>query len=166
MKRLITDDPEQVGNYVADKLGTTAKSFGVYTAIGVADDSGLIGGTVFNRYNGVNVWPHWAGEQGVDWMSKYFLACCFHYMFVKLGCVRITGAVDASNIHAMDVDLRLGFKPEAVLKGAAADGGDINLLVMWKSDAAKWLALGGRYGLQQNSPASTPRYCRPVILNG
>ena len=146
MNRLITNDRQRVGAWVAEHIGCSESSLGDYTAIGVADESGLIGGVVFNRYNGVSVCPHWAGKNGTNWMSKYFLACCFNYMFVKLGCKRITGIVDASNTRAMDVDLRLGFKLEAVMRGAAADGGDINLLVMWKEDATKWLALGEKYG--------------------
>jgi RimJ/RimL family protein N-acetyltransferase len=52
----------------------------------------------------------------------------------QLGVNRVSGYVNASNAAARRLDEHLGFKPEAVLTGAATDGGDVILYVMWRKD--------------------------------
>jgi hypothetical protein len=42
--------------------------------------------------------------------------------------------VDASNLEARRFNEHLGFREEARLTGAAADGGDVVLYVLWKRD--------------------------------
>ena len=47
---------------------------------------------------------------------------------------RISGYVNESNEVARRFDEHLGFHEEARLKGAAPDGGDVLLYVMWRDD--------------------------------
>ena len=102
--------------------------------LGLERDGELVAGVVYEGYNGVNVWMHVAAAPGRQWMNKEYLRYCFYYPFVEMGCQRVSGSVDASNEDARRFDEHLGFKQEAVLQGAAADGGDVILYVMRRED--------------------------------
>ena len=100
--------------------------------IGLERDGELVAGVLYEGFNGRNVWMHVGAEPGKRWMTKAFLHATFTYPFVQLGCQRVGGYVDASNEQARRFDEHLGFKQEAVLRGAASDGGDVILYVMRK----------------------------------
>ena len=100
-------------------------------ALGLERNGELVAGVLYEGYNGVNVWMHVRAEPH-RWFNYEFLRYCFTYPFEELGCARVSGFVEASNERARRFDERLGFEPEAVLKGAARDGGDVILYVMWR----------------------------------
>lgn len=102
--------------------------------LGLERDGALIAGVLYEDFNGHNVWMHVAAEPGSHWMTKLFLKSCFHYPFVTLGCSRVSGYVEAKNSAARRFDEHLGFRQEAVLKGAASDGGDVILYAMRRSE--------------------------------
>lgn len=102
--------------------------------VGLEKDGELIAGVIYEGYNQHNVWMHVAAEPGGRWLNKEYLRYCFHYPFVELGCKRVSGYVEASNSDARRFDEHLGFKQEAVLQGAASNGGDVILYVMWRED--------------------------------
>jgi RimJ/RimL family protein N-acetyltransferase len=104
------------------------------TAIGLRRNGELVAGVVYEGFNGQNVWMHVAAEPGARWLVRDYLRACFAYPFEVCGCERVSGYVDDSNDAAKRFDEHLGFKPEARLKGAAKDGGDVILYVMWKKD--------------------------------
>lgn len=97
------------------------------TALGLERDGELIAGVIYEGFNGHNVWMHCAIPGR---LTREFLNACFRYPFVQLGCKRVSGYVEASNIKARIFDEHLGFKPEARLRGAASDGGDVILYAM------------------------------------
>lgn len=101
--------------------------------LGLERDGELIAGVLYEGYNGVNVWMHVATTPGKKWTME-FLRYCFYYPFVELGCKRVSGYVEDSNEAAKRFDEHLGFTREAVLRGAAADGGDVILYVMRRED--------------------------------
>ena len=103
-------------------------------AIGLKKDGKLVAGCIFEGYSGPNVWVHLAAVPGKRWMTKQYLRACFEYAFVTLGVKRLSGYVNASNHEAIRLDEHFGYKREAVLKGAAPDGGDVILYVMWRED--------------------------------
>lgn len=103
-------------------------------ALGLERDGKLIAGVLYEGFSGPNLWMHVAAEPGSNWLTRGFLRAVFTYPFVQLGCRRVSGAVDASNTAARRFDEHLGFREEARLRGAAADGGDVILYVMWKED--------------------------------
>lgn len=132
----------EIGNFVAERVGmTTLDSFGDFKALGWWDGEKLVSGAIYCDFNGRNVWVHLATDTP---LTREFLFAGFDYPFRVMGVDRLTGWVEASNEKAMNLDLRLGYEHEATLKGAARDGGDVNLLVMWK-DKCRWLRLGERY---------------------
>lgn len=102
--------------------------------IGLKKDGDMIAGVLFDDYNGNNVWMHVAAEPGARWMNREYLFTCFGYPFNQLQCKRITGWVEASNEKARRFDEHLGFSQEAVLEGAARDGGDVLIYKMMRDD--------------------------------
>lgn len=101
--------------------------------LGLERDGELVAGVVYEGYNGVNVWMHVAIAPGTL-LTRDYIRYCFQYPFDELGCKRVSGYVEASNTAARRFDEHIGFKQEAVLKGAATDGGDVILYVMRRED--------------------------------
>jgi RimJ/RimL family protein N-acetyltransferase len=107
-------------------------------AVGMERGGQVVAGTVYEGFNGNNVWMHLAAEPGARWMTRGFLRYCFHYPFNEVGVSRVSGYVDASNDKAIKLNEHLGFKREALLKGAAPDGDDVIIYVMNKTDC-RWI---------------------------
>lgn len=133
MKRILYDQSDRVAKYVADKLGMP-DGFARYQAIGLEEDGRLIAGAVYTDYTKHNIFVHLAAEPGCRWMTRKFLGVGFRFPFLQLGVDRITGWVEDTNTAAKRLDEHLGYKEEGRLKGAARDGSDVILYVMWKKD--------------------------------
>ena len=103
-------------------------------AIGLRRDGALVAATVYEGFNGRNMWMHVAAEPGARWLVRGYLLACFAYPFNVCGVDRVSGYVNDSNEAAKRFDEHLGFMPEARLRGAAADGGDVILYVMWREN--------------------------------
>lgn len=125
-------DPARVFAFVSERVAL--QPVGGMRAIGLERGGKLVAGVVYEGYTGHNIWMHVAAEPGSRWLTRDFLRAAFTYPFVQLGVDRVSGYVDASNAAARRFDEHLGFREEAVLKGAARDGGDVILYVMWKKD--------------------------------
>jgi len=129
---LINDD-ERIYRFMLDRGVTLIRSAG-QQGIGVERHGELVGAVLYDEYNGQNIWMHVAGTDGVRWATKDFVRAVFRYPFEQLQCKRITGWVEASNEKARKLDENLGFKQEAILSGAARDGGDVIIYCMKKED--------------------------------
>lgn len=132
MTTRIISDPARVYDFVSRlmPLNVVAGMKG----LGLERDGELVAGVIYEGYNGQNVWMHVAAVPGRRWLNKEYLRYCFEYPFVELGCRRVSGYVEARNLDARRFDEHLGFQQEAVLRGAASDGGDVILYVMWRED--------------------------------
>lgn len=102
--------------------------------IGLERHGELVAGVLYEGFNGHHIWMHVAALAGRRWMTRQYLYACFAYPFVQCGVRRVRGSVNASNVEAQRFDEHLGFTREAVLKGAASDGGDVIIYVMEKKD--------------------------------
>lgn len=132
MKRIIWDQPERVMRWVAAR--TDEDAYQLYTAIGLEHDGELVAGVVFANRAGANILMHVASNGSRHWMTPAYLAACFRYPFVQLGCNRITGLVRADNVDAQAFDEHLGFKREGQLRAACTDGMDLIVYGMLKSE--------------------------------
>lgn len=132
MTPTIITDTSLVFDYVASRMPLNMVEG--MTGLGLSQEGKLVAGVIYEGYNGKNVWMHVAAEPGARWMTKAYLKTCFAYPFVILGVNRVSGYVNASNLDARRFDEHLGFKQEAVLSGAAYDGGDVIIYAMWKKD--------------------------------
>jgi RimJ/RimL family protein N-acetyltransferase len=124
----IISNPARVFGFVQQYVPIYAT--GGMQGIGLEKDGELVAGVLYEGFNGVNTWMHVGATPGKRWMTKDFLRAAFRYPFVQLGCQRVSGYVEAHNMAARKFDEHLGFEQEAVLKGAASDGGDVILYVM------------------------------------
>lgn len=103
-------------------------------AIGLRRDDKLVAAAIYEGFNGQNIWVHLAGAPGKRWMTREFLRAGFAYPFLVCGVQRLSGYVNASNTDARRLNEHLGYREEARLTGAASDGGDVILYVMWRKD--------------------------------
>lgn len=103
-------------------------------AIGLRRDNELAAAAVYEGYNGQNMWVHLAGLPGRRWMTREFLRAGFAYPFLVCGVQRLSGYVNASNAEARRLNEHFGYRVETVLRGAAHDGGDVLIYVMWRKD--------------------------------
>jgi hypothetical protein len=94
--------------------------------------NGLMGGVLCSNYTGRggSVSMHVAGMQP-HWVSHDLLWVSFDYPFNQLGVKKIFGQVPVSNKQAIDFDLKLGFRPELVIKDVYPDC-DMLLLSMYR----------------------------------
>jgi hypothetical protein len=127
MTTQIVSDPARVWAYCSQYIPIPVVSG--MKGLGLERDGEMIAGVIYEGFNGTNVWMHVATTPGKKWTMEY-LRYCFYYPFEELGCKRVSGYVEASNEAARRFDEHLGFQQEAVLKGAATDGGDVILYVM------------------------------------
>lgn len=133
MSSTIISNPARVWSFVTQRGVAVPMSAGM-KGLGLERDGSLVAGVLYEGYTGHNIWMHVAADQSKRWMTREYLRYCFHYPFNELGCGRVSGWVEASNEAARRFDEHLGFKEEARLKGAARDGGDVILYVMWRKD--------------------------------
>lgn len=128
----VVTNPAQVWAFTRDYI-SVPMSTGMH-GIGLVRDGEMLAGVLYEGFTGHNIWMHVAAKPQRKWLNPAFIKTCFEYPFVQLGCKRVSGWVEASNTAARKLDEHLGFKPEAALKGAARDGGDVILYVMWRED--------------------------------
>lgn len=99
---------ERVARFVSERLG-----FGLcppFTAMGLDRDGEIIGGVVFNMFEGADVHVSVAGR---GW-TREFLKAVGSYVFDTLRCERMT-AVTADEVTATFAE-RLGGQHEGVLR--------------------------------------------------
>lgn len=131
MSNNIVSDPERVWGFLHG-LGVMQNTVGGMQGVGLERDGALVAGVIYEGFNGQNVWMHVGAIPGKRWLVRDYLRYCFRYPFLQLGCKRVSGYVESHNHSARRFDEHLGFSEEARLKGAASDGGDVILYVMWR----------------------------------
>lgn len=99
--------------------------------------SSVLAGVVFNNFNATNCTVHIAIKKRTKLLIPLFRAVC-DYAFRQCKLKRITGMVPTSEPEVIEFDKHLGFREEFVMKDAA-EGADMQVLVMTPADAAKWL---------------------------
>lgn len=131
MEKLI-NDPDRVWHFLKD-LGVPVMYSAGMQGIGREVDGGLVGAVLYEGYTKTNIFMHCAGR-GKRWISKSLLKAAFTYPFVQLNCNRVTAWVDDSNEDSKRLIEHIGFEKETMLKGAAPDGGDVILYVLWRNN--------------------------------
>lgn len=113
--RLITGQDEIVAQFVGAGL---KKSFTPpYTAIGWVREQGdqwrLVGGAVFNDYNGANIEVSIYGPHA---MNRQTLREALRYVFLQCKCQRLTARTERGNKRMIPLLNRLGFVYEGKQK--------------------------------------------------
>lgn len=132
MTTRIISDPLRVHEYCCRALSLPVIEG--MKGLGLEKDGVLVAGVLYEGFNGHNVFAHIAAEPGGNWITKEFWRYCFYYPFVEMGVGRMTAYVEARNTQSIRFVEHLGFEHEALLTGAASDGGDVKLYVMRRED--------------------------------
>lgn len=107
----------------------------------VADDGTLLGGVIYDGHTGPCIFIHQAGFSKY-WMSRDMLWAAFHYPFNQLKVKKLCGTIPSSNSKLLEINVKLGFKVEAVIADAYPDA---HMLVMSMTrDECRWLRLKPR----------------------
>ena len=137
MIKLLFGADQQVIHWVMERL--PGLSFDRCTAIGVTAAGQIIAGAVYHNY----VKDYGNIEMTVAsatprWATRRVISTLLHYPFTQLGCGRVTATCREGNTHAVNFNLRLGFKKEGILrKGCGHE--DMVIMGMLKEEAVKWL---------------------------
>ena len=120
---------EKLGYHIAPPLYV----FGV-----LDDDNELIGGIIFNDWNGFNLE---ISIYGPGAMTRASIAFAFHYAFRSAKAIRLTARTKRSNASLKAILPRLGFVLEGILKNYYGNGRDNDAFV-YRLDpqaAQKWM---------------------------
>lgn len=119
---------QDVAQWVYEKTGGCV---GPHTqGLGYAREGVLIAGFAFEGYNGYNVFGH----SRIDAPAPRGLwKAAANHIFITMGCTRFTGYVAETNENACRLDEHVGMEYETRLAGAAHDGSDLLIYVLWKN---------------------------------
>lgn len=109
------NNTELVGQYVGEKCGDTFDP-GTYQALAVINDqSQFVAGVVINMYSGYDCRISCATETSAAWRDNVMRGV-FNYIFIQLGCVRVTAMVRKGNKRSRKFLEDLGFVLEGNLR--------------------------------------------------
>lgn len=109
--------------------------------IAVTSQGKLLGGNIYTGYTGASIHLHMAGFEPA-WANRDFLWVAFDYPFNQLGCKKVFGQVPETNLKALEIDLKLGFKIVARIEDVFPDGACL-LLALAREDC-RWLDIKPR----------------------
>lgn len=121
MRRLIADDPLRVGAWVGSRVGLQYHPQDCY-ALGVEQDGDIIGGVLYNQWNGASIAIHMAGEPGRPWITRAALKRVFYFPFEYLQVKKIIGYVRQTNTASRRLLEHLGFSLETRIEDVFPDG--------------------------------------------
>lgn len=128
--RLVFDDKERIGKWVAEEVGQRT-SWGSFYAMGAEIDGQIVSGVVFNNFNECNATAHIAVSKPGRLLLELLDHAVTQYAFGSCGLKRLTGLVAEDNSKALKLDKHIGFVEEGVMKQAGSEGQDVILLVLW-----------------------------------
>ena len=113
MAEIITGKDEWVCKWVAERIGWSASELEPCTTIGFVLDGNLICGIVFNSFRPSSRDIHLtiAADNPV-WATRRNIKAIFYYVFIQLGCNRLTLTIKKKNKRARKLAEGLGFKYE------------------------------------------------------
>jgi RimJ/RimL family protein N-acetyltransferase len=132
--RLVLGWDRAVARWVGQQVDI--EDFGVCTAIGIADDRGLVAGVVYNQFDFPDVRATIASTTP-RWCSRTALHAIFWYPFEQLKYQRITAVTESTNQPVMAFLCKLGFSQEGVLRQRFTTG-DAVIYGMLR-DECRWL---------------------------
>lgn len=136
MKSVVYKQDEHVLPWVAKRIDAPFFAPDA-VSIGFTEDGKLVSAVVFEHFTGNNVFMHVAVDDPSK-VSRHDLKVAFAYPFLALGCQRVSGLVRVDNEKAKEFDERLGFREEGVMRSMAADGTDMIMYGMLKSEC-RWI---------------------------
>ena len=140
MKHIRIDAPG-AGALIMSKVGVREQfNEALDHSIATFDDNGaLLGGFVVCGYTQASMVVHMAGCTP-SWCSRELMRVLFSYGFDQLGLRRMLATVSSANTRALELDLRAGWRMEAIIEDAYPDG---HMIILSMDRArCKWLEHG------------------------
>lgn len=131
---------QEVGEWVTEKSGGHWTH--LCTAIGEVKNGELVAGVVYDGFTHSSISMH-SRIDNPKLVSREFYWAIFDYPFNQLKVNRITGIVKTSNKKAIQLNEKLNFKREALLRNYFPND-DAIIYVLWPQDC-RFLKLGKRY---------------------
>ena len=135
---------ELVGKWVAKRI-PGLKINDDMTALGIIGGDQIVGGVVYDNWNGIHCEAAIAGLPGKRWLDRASLHAIFFYPFVTLNCEAVSVSIPSTNLQSLNLATKLGFEPEALIKFAAPDGSTLVVLKMFR-DTCRWIKSDGKKG--------------------
>ncbi|MBO3760350.1 GNAT family protein [Ciceribacter sp. L1K22] len=132
MKDVVYDDPAELVAWAQERTGHTY--FSDATAIGIKDETGIRGVTVFDSFTKTGCWVHVASDGSGRWFNRDYITCIFAYPFIQLGYPRISAWVSEKNAASLRFTEHFGWVREGVMRRAGFDGEDIITFGMLRSE--------------------------------
>lgn len=143
MAQLVYDNPERLKAWALERSPDIPATSEAHS-MGLEEDGELVVVVLYEGFTAHMCNMHVVSDNRRRWCSRGFLAAAFAYPFLQLGLCRVTALVGSNNAKALGMDIRLGFKPEGVMRGAL---GDEDLVVMGMlRDECIWLPKENRHG--------------------
>lgn len=105
--RLVFDRKEEIAAYLERRLNTTLTP--PFLTIGIEENGEIVGGWLFNDYNGSNIEISVALDRP---LTRGMIRAVHHYVFQQLKCRRVTARCRESNEKSATLIRRLGFRNE------------------------------------------------------
>lgn len=137
---IIVSGNRDYGFRIAGAAGTSFNPI-IDQCLAREQDGVLLGGVVYQGYTGASIQMHMAGFAR-NWANRDMLWVAFDYPFNQLGCGKVFGQVPESNVKALEIDLKLGFKIVAKVEDVFPDGACL-VLALAREDC-RWLKLRPR----------------------
>jgi len=133
--KLVFDDKERIGDWVAERVGQLS-SWGGFYAMGAELKGELVSGLVFNNFTDSSATVHLAVSTPTKTLSQ-MLDHGFLYAFKACRLRRLTGLVEAQNEKSLKIIKHIGFTEEGVMRQAGTGGQDIVVLALWPANYRK-----------------------------
>jgi RimJ/RimL family protein N-acetyltransferase len=138
---LIWDSPDVINDWIASQGGGRAHP-GKCSALGWTENGRLVAGLVFHDSNGSHCLVNIAlvGKRFPIGLLKAGLMYVFHQLQLK----RLTFIIAETNIASQNLCAQLGAKPEATLREADINGGNLLIYALFPADCKIWSRLNGK----------------------
>lgn len=156
MNKILVGADDAVGAWVMGRQQNPGSWIpGQGYGFGVTSGNELIGGAVFDSWNGASIHLHVAGDAEQNWISRAFLAIVFDYPFNQLQVKKIICLIGEGNVASRRFCGHIGFKLEATLSEAHPDG--MLLVYTMTREQCRWLSLAEKepWRVKTESPART-----------
>ena len=126
------------GGWIMGQVGGVFRSEHDHSIATFNECGEILGGFALMGYTTTTMVVHMAGRDP-RWCSRDLLWMLFDYAFVQLRLRKVLATVSTGNPHAIALDLRAGFRIEAIVRDVYDDG---HMLIL-AMDAARcrWLKM-------------------------
>ncbi len=133
-----------VCDWMAERLTSQlADDFKPCSTLGIYRDSQIVAGVIFNNFRKESRDIHLTiAADSSKWASRGSLKVIFEYVFIQLGCIRLTVTIAKKNKRARKLAEGLGFQYEGKLR-KGFDGLEDATIYGMLSEECRWI--GERY---------------------